>query len=197
MREEVTVGQAEDIRDLVAPAVADAGLELWDVEVARDVVRVLIDRPGGIDLESLAGVASQVVSPLLDEHPDLTPAGNFQLEVSSPGLERSLRTPDQYRRYIGTEITVKTVAPIAGARRHHGTLSSVQEHSIQLHPTDAPEGPPVELRLDQIDRARTVLTWGSASAPAGARGQAKASGAPRRAAAAKAASAPEEKDTAL
>jgi ribosome maturation factor RimP len=193
MKEEVTVGPADAIRDLVAPAVTASGLELWDVEVARDVVRVLIDRQGGIDLEALASAASEVVSPLLDSHPELTPSANFSLEVSSPGLERTLRTPDQYRRYIGSEITVKTSTPVAGARRHGGILRSCDEVCIHLAPKDAPDGGEVELRLDQIERARTVLSWGTASGPASRR-PGKAPSAPRRAPAATVGSAPDDKD---
>jgi ribosome maturation factor RimP len=164
------MGSAEGIRELVEPAVTAAGLELWDVEVSSTVVRVLIDRPGGIDLESLAGVANAVVSPLLDDHPELTPDGRFQLEVSSPGVERTLRTPEQYRRYVGQDITVKTTAPIEGSRRHSGVLTSVSEGAISLKPAGA-EGPSIDIPIREIDRARTVLVWGASDAVA--RGGAK------------------------
>jgi ribosome maturation factor RimP len=195
MREEVAVGQAEDIRDLVAPAVAAAGLELWDVEVSRALVRVLVDRPGGIDLDSLAGVAAEVVSPILDQHPHLTPEENFQLEVSSPGLERTLRTPEQFSRYIGSEVTVKMSAPVAGSRRHHGNLVAAGAGSIRLAVKDAPPGVEVELPLAQIDRARTVLVWGTPADRSSGRGG-KNSGVPRRANAARVAAAPDSKESA-
>jgi ribosome maturation factor RimP len=157
------MGSAEGIRELVEPAVAAAGLELWDVEVSRTLVRVLIDRPGGIDLDSLAGVANRVVSPLLDEHPELTPPGRFQLEVSSPGVERTLRTPEQFRRYIGQQITVKTTVPIEGSRRHNGILTSVSEGSIGLNPGGVAESS-IEIPMGDVDRARTVLVWGPSTA---------------------------------
>jgi ribosome maturation factor RimP len=155
-------GSSNAIRELVEPALASSGLELWDVEVSRDLVRVLVDRPGGIDLDSLATVAGRVVSPLLDEHPELTPQGRFQLEVSSPGVERTLRRLDQYQRYLGTEVSVKTSVPVAGARRHHGKLVAADESGIQIEPKDGPPGTVVELPYSQIDRARTVLVWGPA-----------------------------------
>lgn len=153
-------GSANAIRELLEPALASSDLELWDVEVSRDVVRVLVDRPGGIDLDALSSVAGRVVSPLLDQHPELTPAGRFQLEVSSPGLERTLRTPEQYGRYIGTELSVKTTIPFDGARRHHGTLLGVGEEGIRIEPKDGPSGAVVDLPFNRIERARTVLVWG-------------------------------------
>jgi ribosome maturation factor RimP len=158
------------IRELAEPALASVGLELWDVEALRDVLRILVDRPGGIDLDTLT-LASGVLSPMLDEHPELAPEGRYQLEVSSPGVERTLRTPDQYRRYVGTEITVKTTAPIEGARRLHGRLVAADEQSIQLQPRDAgPDTAAVEIDYDHIDKARTVLVWGPKPPPGAGRG---------------------------
>ena len=134
------MGSVESIREAVEPALASRGLELWDVEITRDVVRILVDRPGGIDLDALTQ-ASRVISPLLDQNPALVPLERYQLEVSSPGLERTLRTPDQFRRYLGAEITVKTGVPVSGARRHRGTLIAADEATIRLQPTDRPVGP--------------------------------------------------------
>lgn len=170
---------SEAIRALVEPALASSGLELWDVEVSPDAVRVLVDRPGGIDLDALASVAGRVVSPLLDEHPDLTPPGRFSLEVSSPGVERDLRRPDHYARYLGTEISVKTTEPVAGARRHHGNLIAADEQAIRLEPKDGPAGQLVELPLDRIQRARTVLVWGQPAAKPGRAGKSQTANGPQ------------------
>jgi ribosome maturation factor RimP len=153
------MGSTEGIRQLAAPALASAGVELWDVEVSRRVVRVLIDRPGGIDLEGCAQ-ASRVLSPLLDGRPDLVPDGSYQLEVSSPGAERTLRTVDQYRRYIGSPVLVKTNVPVGGARRHQGTLVDADENVVRIQPDDAGTDAVLELRHDQIERSRTLLVWG-------------------------------------
>jgi ribosome maturation factor RimP len=154
------MGSTEEIRELAAPALASTGVELWDVEVSRRVVRVLIDRPGGIDLDGCAQ-ASRVISPLLDSRPDLVPDGSYQLEVSSPGAERTLRTVDQYRRYIGSPILIKTNVPVEGARRHQGTLVAADGHVVRIQPAEAGTDALVEFRHDQIERSRTVLVWGS------------------------------------
>jgi ribosome maturation factor RimP len=157
-------GSADAVRALVESPLTSAGLELWDVEVTRDTVRVLVDRPGGIDLDTLAVLAGQVVSPLLDEHPELTPDDQFSLEVSSPGVERNLRTLDHYRRYIGEQVSVKTGVPVGGARRHQGVLQSADEDGITLTGTDTSDGQ-VVIPMRDIDRARTVLVWGPGPKP--------------------------------
>jgi ribosome maturation factor RimP len=159
------MGSTEGIRELAAPALASAGVELWDVEVSRRMVRVLVDRPGGIDLEGCAQ-ASRVLSPLLDNRPDLVPEGSYQLEVSSPGAERTLRTVDQYHRYIGSPITIKTNIPVGGARRHQGTLVHADDQVVRIRTAEAGADALVELRHDQIERSRTVLVWASTGPPA-------------------------------
>lgn len=161
------VGSPDAIRALVEPPLVSSGLELWDVEVTGDTVRVLIDRPGGIDLEALSTLAGQVVSPLLDAHPDLTPDGRFSLEVSSPGVERTLRHVGHYARYVGSEVSVKTAVAVAGARRHQGVLLEVDDEGIVIAPDGAPDGTTVAIRHAEIDRARTVLVWGPAEKPGG------------------------------
>ena len=159
-------GSADAVRALVEAPLTSAGLELWDVEVTRDTIRVLVDRPGGIDLDTLATLAGQIVSPLLDEHPELTPDDQYSLEVSSPGVERTLRTLDHYRRYVGEQVSVKTAIPIDGARRHQGVLQSAGEDAITLTATGSAEGQ-ITIAMRDIDRARTVLVWGPAPKPGG------------------------------
>lgn len=157
---------AEGIRTLVEASLATSGmdgLELWDVECAPGTVRVLVDRPGGIDLDALSAFGAKVISPLLDAHPELTPAGSYSLEVSSPGVERTLTRPEHFDRYLGSEVSVKTRVAVDGSRRWQGTLRSAGEGSIVI----APDRGPAEVTIDtvQIDRVRTVLAWGPAPKP--------------------------------
>jgi ribosome maturation factor RimP len=153
------MASSEYLRNAAAPLLSASGLELWDVEVAPGVVRFLVDRPGGVDLDALSE-ASAVLSPLLDAQDQLAPAGRYQLEVSSPGVERTLRTPDQYRRYLGSAVSVKTVAPLDGARRFRGTLTAAGTDTFTVTLDDAPPGATRTVRYDQVDRTRTVLVWG-------------------------------------
>ena len=127
--------------------------------------------------------------------PEVTPDGPFQLEVSSPGVERTLRTVKQFQRYVGTEITVKTSVAVGGERRHHGVRLFADDRAIQVGPPGAQPGTDVELRPDQIDRARTVLVWGSTRPQASKTGASKRRAAARPTAASKASAALESKDT--
>lgn len=165
------MAQTATLRALAEPLLRGSGLELWDVEVARDVVRFLVDRDGGVDLGAL-GEASRALSGLLDEHEELVPSGQYQLEISSPGLERTLRTPDQYRRYVGTPVSVKTAQPVHGGRRHRGVLAAVTGDGVDLTPDDAP-GEVRHLAFAEIERARTVFVWESTPKPGGARAGAR------------------------
>ncbi len=143
------------IGELVGPLVVAAGLELWDVEVNPRAVRVLVDRPGGVDLESLTTLA-RAVSAALDGRDDLSPGNDYQLEVSSPGVERTLRTPSHYQRFVGTEVSVKTVAPVDGSRRLQGILQAADARGITIGVAEGAR----DLTYEQIQKAHTVLVWG-------------------------------------
>jgi ribosome maturation factor RimP len=154
----------DGIRALAQPLLASAGLRLWDVEVDREVVRVLVDRDGGVDLDGLS-TASHLVSELLDDHDELVPSGRYQLEVSSPGLERVLRTAEHYGSCLGATVAVKTVQAVDGTRRHRGRLVAADDTGIELLADDASGGAPRWLAYDQIERTHTVLEWGPAPKP--------------------------------
>jgi ribosome maturation factor RimP len=163
---------AADIRTLAEPVLHAAGLELWDLQVTVDTVRIAVERAGGVDLDALTA-ASEAVSGLLDEHEDLVPGDHYELEITSPGLERTLRTPDHYRRYVDTTVNVKTTAAIRGARRHRGVLAAVRPDGIELIP-DANPGEPLALLFEQIDKTTTVVDWALALKGAPATGTAGA-----------------------
>lgn len=151
------MGTTDGLADLARPLLADAGLDLWDIEVGPSLVRILVDRPDGVDLDALSA-ATAALSPLLDEREDLVPAGRYDLEVSSPGIERTLRTVDQYRRYLGSLVALKTTVAIGGSRRPRATLVAVVDDAIEVVIDGSPQS--VTVPLDQVERARTVLEWG-------------------------------------
>jgi ribosome maturation factor RimP len=166
---EVVMGPAQSIGDLIEPLVIAAGLELWDVEINPQAVRVLADRPGGVDLQSLTDLA-RAVSTALDGREDLTPGSQYQLEVSSPGVERVLRTPNHFQRFVGTEIAVKTNAPIDGARRLQGVLLAADDTGITLGVAERTN----DLKYHQIQKARAVLVWGPPAKNRATKGKATA-----------------------
>lgn len=145
------------VQELVDPLLAAEGLELVDVRYGGGALQVFVDRPGGIDLDALAEVTRRV-SELLDEHDPLP--GRYTLEVSSPGLERPLRRPEHFGRFVGQEIKLKTVPGVEGERREQGVLEAADDDGIVVNGR--------RLSYADIDSARTVFAWG-AGAPSGGR----------------------------
>ncbi|HET6950576.1 MAG TPA: ribosome maturation factor RimP [Acidimicrobiales bacterium] len=168
---------AERVRDLVQPLLADRDLDLYDVELAGPVLRVVVDRPGGLDLGVLSD-ATRAVSRALDESDPIP--GHYTLEVTTPGLERALRTPWHFARAVGETVRIRTVAGSAGEdRRVAGVLSAADDDGITVRTGTDDAGAPVERRLPyaDIERARTVFAWGPGEKP----GKARRAGAGRQA----------------
>ena len=151
-----------DLEALLGPLVEGMGLELVEAGFARDgsrrILRVTIDREGGVDLETIAQ-ASERVSRRLDLE-DFG-AGPYTLEVSSPGLERPLRRPEHYARQVGAKVKVRTMDLIDGSRTHLGTLVSVGDEGVTVETDDGPR----RLRFADIATARTVFEWGPKAKP--------------------------------
>jgi ribosome maturation factor RimP len=148
------VGAEERVRELVEPVLADRGLELYDVEHNGGILRISVDREGGVLVDDLAK-ASRVISVLLDEEEPIS--GRYTLEVSSPGLERNLRTPAHHERAVGSVISVKLGPGTDGDRRLRGTLAAADDEGITLQLESGDER---RVRYDEIQRAKTVLEWG-------------------------------------
>ncbi|MFZ0250845.1 MAG: ribosome maturation factor RimP [Acidimicrobiales bacterium] len=152
-----SAGSSTDtLTNALSPILQARGLDLVDVEVHGAQLTVFVDREGGINLDEL-GEATREVSAALD---DIDPMpGRYTLSVSSPGLERRLRTPAHFARAVGETVTVRIDAGTADVRRVTGTLESADETGCTLRGPDVPDG---ELRIpyDHIERARTVFEWG-------------------------------------
>lgn len=149
--------QATAVRNLVESALAAKGIELFDVEFGAGRLVVTVDRAGGIDLEALTE-ANHIVSDLLDEH-DPIPDDRYLLEVSSPGLERTLRTPEHFAKALGTNINVKLKSTAAGDRRHEGLLETADADGVTVAGR--------RFSFTDIERARTVFAWGPTPKPKG------------------------------
>jgi len=141
---------------LVGPVVESAGLELVDVsfrtEGGRRVVRVTVDREGGVDLDTISRT-SEAISRRLDLEDAI--AGSYALEVSSPGVERPLKVPNELERRVGELVRLKTSAPVEGSRTHTGSIVSVDDHDVVIE-TEQGER---RLRLEDVSAARTVFDW--------------------------------------
>jgi ribosome maturation factor RimP len=123
----------ERVRTLLLPLFQAEGIELVDVEFRREgrgwVLRVYLDRPGGVTLDDCQRVSEQV-GDLLDVE-DLIDYP-YTLEVSSPGLDRPLKTPEDFIRFTGRLVRLTTAAPIAGQRRFRGRLEGYREGQVIL-----------------------------------------------------------------
>ena len=145
---------ADRVQLLVTPLLEAAELDLYDLEMAGGVLRVLVDREGGADISAVSGLA-RAISRMLDEHDPID--GHYTLEVSTPGLERPLRTADHFRRAVGSEVKVKTHPQVEGERRIEGTVTAADDDTCTVAGVD---GTQRTLRYDEIERARTVFVWG-------------------------------------
>jgi ribosome maturation factor RimP len=148
----------ERVRAVVEPVVAAADLELYDVELAGGVLRVLVDRSGGVDLAVL-GEVTRAVSEALDAD-DPFP-GRYTLEVSSPGLERKLRTPAHFAAALGKKVRVRTVPGTEGERRLEGELTAADDEGVTVATDEGDR----RLTHAEIERARTVFEWGPTPPP--------------------------------
>ncbi|MGC2169132.1 MAG: ribosome maturation factor RimP [Acidimicrobiales bacterium] len=137
------------------PLLEPLGLDLYDVEFSSGTLDVVVFRTGGVDLESLTK-ANRVISEWLDTHDPI--AGRFTLDVSSPGLERRLRTPVHFHSAVGEVVTLRELRDDAPTRRLEGTLTDVTDSTLTIDDHDAGI---IVVPLDKIERARTVFYWGA------------------------------------
>ncbi|WP_109432247.1 ribosome maturation factor RimP [Aggregatibacter segnis] len=123
----------QKLQDLLQGSVEDLGCELWGIECQRVgrylTVRLFIDKEGGVTVEDCADVSRQVSAVLDVEDPI---ADKYNLEVSSPGLDRPLFTLAQYTRYVGQEIVVHLRIPVADRRKWQGELAKIENDMITL-----------------------------------------------------------------
>ncbi len=143
----------DELVKLIGPTVERLGYELADLEARLGgkggMIRVFIDKPEGIDLEDCEKV-SLAVSAILDVE-DPVP-GNYNLEVSSPGLDRKLTKVEHFQRFEGETVKVQMRFPIEGRRRFRGTLVSSDDENIVVEV----DGESLSLPLKTIDTARLV-----------------------------------------
>jgi len=149
---------SQRLHALVEPLVLGAGASLFDLERTGGKLIVTIDREDGVGIDVITEV-TRAISRALDEEEVIE--GTFVLEVTSPGLERSLRSPAQFAWAVGRAVSLRlsgSGAAEAGERRCVGTVRSADDHGIELV-LDEPPGEVVRLAYDIIQRARTVVDW--------------------------------------
>jgi len=159
--------EIEAIRNIAERVAVTHGVELVEIELkgggkAR-TLRLTIDKPEGVTHEDCANV-SREVSTILDVE-DVVPGGSYLLEVSSPGLDRKLLRPEDYKRFTGSRIKVMTREPVNGSRHFEGRLQSFEDGKLLLEilsekkkpkPGHAHPGQKIEIDLANVEKANLV-----------------------------------------
>lgn len=155
----------DTVTTMVAPILADMGLELYDLEFNGGVLKVTIDTPtgqsSGVDIDQIA-LVTRLLGRELDHDEDAVP-GRFTLEVTSPGLERTLRTPHHFQREVGKNVSVRLATDLDGRRRLAGVLVGATPTIISVR-LDGATGT-VEVPISMIEKAKTVFVWESQPKP--------------------------------
>jgi ribosome maturation factor RimP len=153
------MGALEEVKDLAEAVTRRRSLRLWDIEMGgqpgRAIVRVFVDADGGIDLDTVAEVSEEISRGLDLKDPI---AGRYMLEVSTPGLERNLKSAEHFKLSVGRAVVVKTTTQfVPNSNRIEGTLEKADDRAARI----AVNGTAVEVPYDQIKSARTVFEWGT------------------------------------
>ena len=123
----------ELVAELAAPAVAEQGCTLWDVEYVREAgqwyLRLYLDKDGGVDILDCEAV-SRKVSDLLDQADPIE--GSYTFEVSSAGADRVLKKPEHFEQFMNSEVEVKLYRPREGRKEFVGLLRGYEDGGVTL-----------------------------------------------------------------
>jgi len=165
---ETKTSAGERLWSLLEPYLAAEDVELDDLDVRGGgrgrLVRVLVDAPEGIGVDRIAEL-SRGLSRLLDEADPFD--GSYTLEVSSPGLERSLRRTRHFEKAVGREVDIRTADEIDGSTHHRGELLGIENDIVSIEVDGAARSIP----FGSITKATTVFRWEKAPKPGGKRGE--------------------------
>lgn len=144
----------ELVTDWVDEIIKGSDLELVDVEYVKEstgwILRVFLDKPGGIDLDDCQAV-SAVLDKKLDQEDPIP--GAYSLEVSSPGLERPLKKRADYERFAGRLVQIRTYSGVHGRKRFEGILEGLQSDNVLLKW----DGETIEIPLELVSKANLAL----------------------------------------
>ena len=121
------------VTEFARPVVEENGCSLWDVEYVREgsekFLRVFIDKDGGVDIEDCERI-HRALDPILDEKDPI--AESYHFEVSSAGLERALKRPGDFERFMGSPVLVKLYRPRNGLKEIPGTLRGYEDGKVTV-----------------------------------------------------------------
>lgn len=145
------------MRELILPVANEFGYLLWDVEYVKEgtkmILRVTIDKEDGIGIEDCEKM-HRAIDPILDQADPIE--GAYYLEVSSPGVERDLRTQEHILACLGNRVEVRLYAPIDGSKSLSGILAAYEDGEISL---ETGKGL-LKLPRTAVSKMKTVFDFG-------------------------------------
>ena len=145
---------AQSVMDLIEPVLEEKGLELVDVEYKKEgpnwILRIFIDKEGGVTVADCQKV-SHLTGDLIDVEETIKIP--FNLEVSSPGLDRSLKREKDFLKFKGKRIRLHSLSPIDNKRKFTGILADFKDQIIFIDL----DGKPFEIPLSQVAKANLVI----------------------------------------
>ncbi len=146
----------EQVWQLAEPIAAARGCEIWDTEYVREgaewYLRIYLDKEGGVDIDDCEAV-SRAMDPILDEK-DLIPS-SYTFEVCSAGLERALKRPGDFARFLGSDVLVRLYRPKDGTKEFPGVLRGYEDGRVTIDYL----GKPVTFEKSEVALVRLRATF--------------------------------------
>ncbi len=146
--------KVEALIEALEPVAFEHGFEVVDAAIfgsaKSPILRIYIDKEGGIDLDDISSAQQEWLEPIVDEVDVIK--GAYVLEVSSPGVDRPLRTLEHFERYAGEQVKITCDEPIDGRRRFSGELLGVERGSVVVIGKDSR----FDIPFDSISKANVV-----------------------------------------
>lgn len=143
----------EKLENALKPTIESMGFEFWGLEYIsagrHSTLRLFVDREGGINVDDCADISHQV-SAIMDVEDPIS--GAYNLEVSSPGLDRQLFKPEQFARYQGQTVQIRSAVDILGRKRFKGKMLKVDEQGVEIEV----DGEIYPIPFDEIEKANLV-----------------------------------------
>ncbi|MBV35255.1 MAG: ribosome maturation factor RimP [Rickettsiales bacterium] len=150
------MSKQSQLEKIIRPAVEAAGFEFWGLEYLsqgkHSILRVFIEHENGIDVDDCAEVSHQVSGVLDVEDPI---SGFYNLEISSPGMDRPLFTEQQFAQYLGETVELRLSFPLNGRRKFKGAIEQVNNGQIEL----LVDGEVYDISVQQIEKAQLIAKY--------------------------------------
>jgi ribosome maturation factor RimP len=148
-----------DLETPVTTILSNLGLDLYDLELHGGNLEIVVTKSGGVSLDEVTK-ANREIGEWLDANDPIP--NRYTLDVSSPGLERKLRTPKHFSTTLGEVVTLRELREGAPTRRLEGVVTKVDSDSVTLNDDTVGE---VQITMTNVERARTVFKWGAEAKP--------------------------------